>query len=133
MLLGLQATLVELRLADNLLGDNLNPIFSTTEFRGLTQLQLLDLSGNGIKAIEEGILEGCDNLKVEKLSSLRKHTFKFSYLQKLYLDRNSFSSIPSMSLNGPQFLRLLSLKNNRIGNDLISSPRLKNSSIISIF
>ncbi|KAJ8918975.1 hypothetical protein NQ315_016879 [Exocentrus adspersus] len=96
MLIGLQATLVELRLADNLLGDNLNPIFSTTEFRGLTHLQLLDLSGNGMKAIEEGILEGCDNLR------------------ELYLERNSFSSVPSMSLNGPQSLRLLSLRDNRI-------------------
>lgn len=68
MLFGLQATLVELRLADNLLGDNLNPIFSTTEFRGLTHLHLLDLGGNGIKAIEEGILEGCNNLKVHLLN-----------------------------------------------------------------
>lgn len=64
MLQGLKTTLVELRLADNLLGDTLNPIFSTTEFRGLIHLQLLDLSGNNIKSIEEGILEGCDNLQV---------------------------------------------------------------------
>ncbi|KAJ8965008.1 hypothetical protein NQ314_004406 [Rhamnusium bicolor] len=96
MLQGLQAYLIELRLADNLLGDNLNPIFSTTEFRGLTHLQLLDLSGNSIKAIEEGILEGCNNLK------------------ELYLDRNSFNLVPSTSLNGPQSLRLLSLRDNRI-------------------
>lgn len=64
MLQSLKASLVELRLADNLLGDNLNPIFSTAEFRGLTHLQILDLGGNGIKAIEEGILEGCENLQV---------------------------------------------------------------------
>lgn len=66
MLQGLKSTLVELRLADNLLGDTLNPIFSTTEFRGLNHLQLMDLSGNGIKAIEEGLLEGCENLQVRK-------------------------------------------------------------------
>lgn len=64
MLQSLKASLVELRLADNLLGDNLNPIFSTAEFRGLTHLQTLDLGGNAIKAIEEGILEGCENLQV---------------------------------------------------------------------
>lgn len=68
MLQSLKATLVELRLADNLLGDTLNPIFSTTEFHGLTHLQLLDLSGNSIKAIEEGILEGCKNLQVQTVS-----------------------------------------------------------------
>lgn len=64
LLQALQATLVELRLADNLLGDSLNPIFSSSEFHGLRYLQILDLSGNKIKAIEEGILEGCDNLQV---------------------------------------------------------------------
>ena len=65
LLMGLQSTLQELRLADNLLGDNLNPIFSTSEFHGLGQLKLLDLSGNLIKGIEEGILKGCDNLQVQ--------------------------------------------------------------------
>ncbi|XP_074033247.1 uncharacterized protein [Leptinotarsa decemlineata] len=105
LLLSLQATLVELRLADNLLGDTLNPIFSTTELRGLTHLQLLDLSGNSIRAVEEGILEGCDNL------------------QELYLDSNRFNAVPSTSLNGPKALRKLSLVNNRI--DTIQSQAFK--------
>ncbi|XP_063906562.1 protein artichoke isoform X2 [Zophobas morio] len=97
LLQGLQLTLVELKLADNLLGDTLNPIFSTSELRGLGHLQVLDLSGNLIKAVEEGILEGCDNL------------------QELYLGRNSLTFIPSSSLNGPKSLRVLSLVANRIG------------------
>lgn len=59
-----QDTLIELRLTDNLLGDSLNPIFSTIEFQALTNLRLLDLSGNKIKAIEEGILKGCTKLDV---------------------------------------------------------------------
>ena len=59
-----QDTLVELRLTDNLLGDSLNPIFSTVEFQALSNLQVVDLSGNKIKAIEEGILKGCTNLSV---------------------------------------------------------------------
>jgi Leucine-rich repeat (LRR) protein len=59
-----QDTLIELRLTDNLLGDSLNPIFSTVEFQALNSLKLLDLSGNKIKAIEEGILKGCTKLDV---------------------------------------------------------------------
>lgn len=70
LLQGLQTTLVELRLADNLLGDTLNPIFSTSEFHGLNHLQIIDISGNGIKAIEEGIFEGCVSLQVDSNSFL---------------------------------------------------------------
>lgn len=77
MLQSLKSNLVELRLADNLLGDSLNPIFSTAEFRGLTHLQLMDLSGNSIKAIEEGLLEGCENLQV-----CLKKNMRLSYLKK---------------------------------------------------
>lgn len=66
----LQDTLIELRLTDNLLGDSLNPIFSTVEFQSLVNLQVLDLSGNKIKAIEEGILKGCTKLDVS-LSNLK--------------------------------------------------------------
>ncbi|XP_045483315.1 protein artichoke [Harmonia axyridis] len=100
---GFRSTLVELRLADNLLGDTLNPIFSSNEFHGLSQLKILDLSGNRIRAIEEGIFEGCRELK------------------EVYLDRNSMTSVPSSSLNGPRNLRILSLKSNRIG-DLKGGP-----------
>ncbi|KAL1452908.1 hypothetical protein WDU94_007093 [Cyamophila willieti] len=90
-------TLQELRLADNLFGDSLNPIFSTSEFHGLANLRILDLSDNQIKAIEEGILKGCDNLL------------------ELRLDHNRFTAIPSVSLNGPKSLRILSMAYNRIG------------------
>nr|CAD7448683.1 unnamed protein product [Timema bartmani] len=98
LLLGLHETLEELLLADNLLGDNLNPIFSSSEFHGLTNLRILDLSGNLIKGVEEGILKGCDNL------------------QELHLDRNSLPKVPSSSLNGPKALRVLSLTENRISS-----------------
>lgn len=60
----MQDTVEDLRLADNLLGDNLNPIFSTTEFHGLSKLKRLDLSENRISSLEEGILKGCINLEV---------------------------------------------------------------------
>lgn len=57
-------SLQELHLADNLLGDSLNPIFSSSELHGLDQLRVLNLAGNQIKGIEEGLLKGCDNLMV---------------------------------------------------------------------
>ncbi|XP_076250172.1 uncharacterized protein LOC143190010 [Rhynchophorus ferrugineus] len=111
MLQGVSATLAELKLADNLLGDTLNPIFSTSEFKGLKHMQLLDLRGNGIKAIEEGILEECDNL------------------QELYLDKNNFIAIPNTSLNGPKSLKILSLSGNEIDSiklkSFIAQPNLE--------
>lgn len=60
----IEEILLELRLSNNLLGDSLNPIFSTPEFHSLSNLKLLDLSGNKIKGIEGGILKGCENLEV---------------------------------------------------------------------
>jgi len=60
----IQNTVEDLRLASNLLGDTLNPIFSSTEFHGLSKLIRLDLSENRISSLEEGILKGCINLEV---------------------------------------------------------------------
>ncbi|KAJ0177709.1 hypothetical protein K1T71_006582 [Dendrolimus kikuchii] len=96
LLAGIKGNLTKLVLADNLLGDNLNPIFSTAELHNLPALEELDLSGNNIRGIEEGLLIGCDVLKVVRL------------------DRNNMNSVPSSSLNGPQSLRVLSLRENRI-------------------
>lgn len=61
---GIQEELMELHLTDNLLGDSLNPIFATSELHSLTNLRVLHLSGNKIKAIEEGLLRGCEKLQV---------------------------------------------------------------------
>ncbi|XP_014361485.2 protein artichoke [Papilio machaon] len=96
LLSGVRGNITKLTLADNLLGDNLNPIFSTAEFHNLPALEELDLSGNNIRGLEEGLLIGCDVLK-----SLR-------------LDRNNMNSVPSSSLNGPQSLKVLSLRENKI-------------------
>ncbi|EDV94639.1 protein artichoke [Drosophila grimshawi] len=93
---GLKDSLNELRLANNLLGDNLNPIFSTAELHTLKNLRLLDLSGNKIKLIEEGVLKGCMDLK------------------EFFMDRNSLSAVPVKSLNGPSALKHLSLRQNHI-------------------
>ncbi|CAD6228677.1 GSCOCG00006494001-RA-CDS [Cotesia congregata] len=95
--LQLQSTLKELRLGDNLLGDNLNPIFSSNEFRELSELKLLDLHGNGLSSIEEGIFKGC------------------IYLEDLNLDDNNLTTVPADSLKGPRAIRILSLAGNNIG------------------
>ncbi|XP_033327169.2 uncharacterized protein LOC117220870 [Megalopta genalis] len=93
-----QPYLEELKLADNLLGDGLNPIFSSNEFHGLTRLKLLDLSGNGLRSIEEGMFKGCESL------------------EQLYLDRNEMTTVPTASLKGPDSIRVLSLSGNVIGS-----------------
>ncbi|XP_032681328.1 protein artichoke [Odontomachus brunneus] len=97
-LLQVQSQLRELRLADNLLGDSLNPIFSSNEFHGMNELEILDLSRNGLRSIEEGILKGCDNL------------------EELYLDGNNLTAVPAASLKGPRAIRVLSLSGNNIGS-----------------
>lgn len=94
--LSIQNNLKELRLGNNLLGDNLNPIFSSNEFRDMEQLRLLDLNNNGIKSIEEGIFNGCNGL------------------EELYLDDNNLTTVPADSLKGPRAIRILSLAGNNI-------------------
>lgn len=92
-----QPQLEELRLADNLLGDSLNPIFSSNEFHGMKWLKSLDLAGNGLRSIEEGMFKGCESL------------------EQLYLDRNEMTTVPTASLKGPNSIRVLSLAGNNIG------------------
>lgn len=95
--LQLQNELHELRLANNLLGDSLNPIFSSNEFHNMEKLKILDLSRNGLRNIEEGILKGCTNL------------------EELYLDGNSLTAVPTVSLKGLRAIKVLSLAGNNIG------------------
>ncbi|CAK9794641.1 chp [Anthophora quadrimaculata] len=97
-LLQAQTGLEELNLADNLLGDSLNPIFSSNEFHGMKQLKFLDLSRNSLRSIEEGILKGCESL------------------EQLYLDGNNLTKVPTMSLKGPTSIKVLSLSGNNIGS-----------------
>jgi Leucine-rich repeat (LRR) protein len=61
---GIGDTLEEINLSQNLLGDQLNPIFSTAEFHNLKQLKRLDLSDNDLKALDDSIVKGCDKLQV---------------------------------------------------------------------
>ena len=61
---GVEDTLEVIALGHNLLGDNLNPVFSSGEFQNLKRLRVLDLSYNKLTEIEDGLLEGCVNLKV---------------------------------------------------------------------
>ncbi|KAF4532487.1 hypothetical protein B566_EDAN003063 [Ephemera danica] len=108
---GLRESLRELVLANNLLGDTLNPIFASGELYGLTELRVLDLRGNKLRALEEGFVKGCPQL------------------QELLLDRNALNAVPSASLNGPRALRALTLSHNLIGtvrrDAFWSQPRLE--------
>lgn len=76
---GIEDTLEEIDLGHNLLGDNLNPVFSTGELKNLKFLRHLDLSYNMLNVIEEGILEGCAELKVGVV--IPKHSQSYARLQ----------------------------------------------------
>lgn len=64
---GVEDTLEIIKLGDNLLGDNLDPVFTSGEFKNLKLLRQLDLSYNKLSVIEEGLLDGCTVLKVSFL------------------------------------------------------------------
>lgn len=95
-LYALRNTLMEVRLADNMLGDTLNPILSTSELHDLGQLTYLDISRNGIRALEAGIFRGCEQLR------------------ELILDGNLLTAVPANELGGPLSLNTLSLRDNNI-------------------
>ncbi len=73
---GLADTLETILLGDNLLGDNLNPVFSTAEFQNLDRLRVLDLSSNKLSQVEAGVLKGCTNLKVRQLYFTKKTSIR---------------------------------------------------------
>ena len=66
---GVEDTLTHINLGHNLLGDNLDPAFTTSEFKNLKMLRHLDLSYNKLNLIEEGLLDGCTELKVSGMPS----------------------------------------------------------------
>lgn len=63
---GVEDTLKSINLQSNKLGDQLNSLFATEEFQRLVSLEILDLSGNGIKDFKAGIFNGLMNLEVSK-------------------------------------------------------------------
>lgn len=67
---GLEDTLEEIYLSHNLLGDNLSPVFSTSEFQNLRFLRVLDLSHNGLTGIAKNLIKGCEGLKVGNMSEM---------------------------------------------------------------
>merc|ERR1719270_3088567 len=84
---GMEDTLEEIYLSHIMLGDNLNPVFSTDEFKNLKDLRVLDLSYNGLSGISENLIDGCDELK------------------ELRLDGNRLKRVPTESLGGPESLQ----------------------------
>jgi hypothetical protein len=72
---GVEDTIEVIKLGHNLLGDNLDPVFTSGEFKNLKFLRQLDLSYNMLTGIEEGILDGCTELKVSPAKSWAFNTF----------------------------------------------------------
>lgn len=64
---GVEGSLRELDLSHNLLGDQLNPIFSTNEFLHLKNLVSLNLGHNGLRALDNNLFKGLRNLTVSLL------------------------------------------------------------------
>jgi len=93
---GMEDTLEEIYLNHNLLGDSLNPVFTTDEFYKLKFLRVLDISHNGIAGISANLIKGCEQLK------------------ELRLDGNRLKRVPSESLQGPTSLQNLHLQDNLI-------------------
>jgi len=94
---GVEDTIEVILLGHNLLGDNLNPVFSSGEFQNLKFLRQLDLSYNHFVGIEEGILDGCVELKVRSL--LNSATYKspilirWSKLLHILRSKTTFGSL----------------------------------------
>lgn len=65
---GIESTLLELDLSHNLLGDQLNPIYSCDELLHLKSLTSLDLSHNELKALDNNLFKGLRNLTVSRSS-----------------------------------------------------------------
>lgn len=67
---GIESTLLELDLSNNLLGDQLNPIYSCDELLHLKVLTSLDLSYNELKALDNNLFKGLRNLTVSRVQNL---------------------------------------------------------------
>ena len=80
---GVEDTIEVILLGNNLLGDNLNPVFSSGEFQNLKFLRQLDLSYNHFIGIEEGLLDGCTELKVRIKSSVSIITGKTQEIDRV--------------------------------------------------
>lgn len=101
---GVETTLEEVYLGHNYLGHQLNPVFATEEFNSLSQLKILDLSHNMLKALDDSLFKG------------------LSQLQELYLSDNYFDTVAKSSLMVLQSLKFLGLQNNHIGKAMSIKP-----------
>lgn len=104
---GLESHLLELHLHHNLLGNNYNPIFSSSDISNLTALQTLNLAYNHIRALDTGFLTSLKDLQV------------------LHLEGNSFLAMPSAALRELKALKVLTLQENDI--DIVKKSSLAES------
>ncbi|XP_030582906.1 vasorin-like [Archocentrus centrarchus] len=105
---------------------------SQEDFRGLVELQMLDLSQNELTEIPDGVFEMLSDLKNLDLSSNHiTHISKGSFsgmvqLERLYLHANRIQSIHLEAFEGLEKLLELKLQ----GNQLTSLPSLQFPSLL---
>lgn len=91
-------------------------------FKDLSDLEVLDLSNNGLTRLEPGVFNGLSDLEVLDLSGnsltrLRPDVFNdLSHLEKLDLRSNRLTSLPSKIFNNLERLEWLALEHNRLVN-----------------
>ncbi|RWS27011.1 chaoptin-like protein [Leptotrombidium deliense] len=103
---GIEDTLIELNLNDNLLGDQLNPIFATNEFLSLRALRALHLANNAFRALDSNLFKGLGNLTL------------------LNLEGNELTTIPYESISTLKSLQVLNLGSNYIEEFITIFPNL---------
>lgn len=127
------ASLTELKLANNSLEDMLMPDISR-----LTKLEVLDLRGNAITSLPEGIAElGClrvVNLAENKLTSLPIEVFNMLAITEIHAQKNNFkASLFPGSVTRFESLKILNVAGNALEtlseNELLELPSLQQLSI----
>ncbi|XP_023222761.1 protein artichoke-like isoform X1 [Centruroides sculpturatus] len=119
---GVQNTLEEIYLGHNKLGDQLNPIFSTSELRQLRNLKILDLSSNQLRSIDSRVFEGLIsleilNLELNDLSVVPTESLKdLISLKSLLLQENDLIELSRSSFPKLQSLTTLNLTGNQISS-----------------
>ncbi|KAK2726825.1 chaoptin-like [Artemia franciscana] len=117
---GIEKSLEVFRASNNLLGDQLNPFFSSSELNRLRALKILDLSSNQIKNIDENAFRNLEKLEeldlkqncISEISSRVMRTLV--NVKHLNLQGNDFTSVREDSFAAPLAVETLDLSDNYI-------------------
>ncbi|XP_076845328.1 lumican [Brachyhypopomus gauderio] len=127
---GLPGTLRQLRLAYNHIEE-----ISHGTLQNLTNLELLLLQGNQLKTLGQDDFKGLSMLNLMDLSHNRLDTFPKHLppsVQQLYLSSNVLTGMSSDSLQGFTGLRYLRLSRNRLKSEDLSPGTFNVSSLVEV-